>query len=286
MIATRGLLAATTLAALFLPHPAAPQEDEALGSFLAQLADAGRRFEDVGAAVTEGYRKLGPDFPGMGEHWIHPGLVIAGELDPGRPPVIGYTVVDGRRHLISFAYTRVLGPRDALPVGPFPAEAWHDHTGGVDEESLLLSGPATVHPEEDGFRLSMVHVWSVAENPDGMLAQNNWALPFIRGGLPSPEHASSEAARALSLSTDSGIAFYDELLREGVELERSELEIANAAFDDAAQASRRLQERMSQAGQVTRADVLALEEVWDALWERLDREISSRSLRDMAPLRS
>lgn len=266
------------IVALSSPAAASAQDSAPLTSFLQDLSESGRRFEDVRVAVAEGYRKLGPDFPGMGEHWVHPGLVIAGELDPAHPPVIGYTMVHGERRLVSFAYTRVLGPDESPPDAPFPHPAWHDHTGGVDEESLLLSGPMSMDEGGGGFRLSMVHVWLGVENPDGVLAQNNWMLPFLRAGVASPHHASSEAARALSLATRDGMAFYDQLLREGVRLEAGQLDLAMSAFDEAGDSA----EEWS-AGRDP--DPAALEEIWSALWARLDRTMSDASLQTMAPLR-
>lgn len=263
---------------------AGAQDEDALASFVRDLESSTRRFADPSAAIAEGYRKLGPDFPGMGEHWIHPGLVIAGALDPSRPPVIAYTTVGERRALIGFAYTRVLGQNDTPPAGPFPGRAWHDHTGGVDEESLLLSGPASMHAAADGVRLAMVHVWIGVDNPDGTLAQNNWVLPFLRAGLPAPTRTSSRAARALSLSTDAGIAFYAELLRSGVRLEGAELEGALAAFEGAARAARAWYGRRAAATTITGDDVHALELIWAELWEVIARTVSPASLAAMAAL--
>lgn len=261
-------------------------EARELAAFVRSVESGARRFESVDAAIAEGYRKLGPDFPGMGEHWIHPGLVIAGSLDPGRPPVIAYTEVQGGRRLVGFAYTRVLGPEEPPPAAPFPHHAWHDHTGGVDEESLLLSGPASMHAPGSGFRLAMVHVWTGVDNPDGVLAQNNWALPFLRAGLSAPDRNSSAAARALSLSTPTGVAFYEELLRDGVRLEGRDLAAATAAFEAAAVASRAWRERRAAASKVTGGDVEALERIWADLWRALDRTLSPESLEAMVVLGS
>lgn len=278
--------ASAALVMLVVPWTLTAQAAGGLPSFLEELGAAGHRFENLSVAVAEGYRKLGPDFPGMGEHWVNPGLVIAGELDPARPPVLGYTFVDGDRRLVSFAYTRVLGPGEVPPAGPFPAHAWHDHTGGVDEESLLLSGPMSMDGEDNGFRLSMVHVWLGVENPDGVLAQNNWALPYLRAGVPAPERPSSEAARALALSSEEGMAFYEELLREGVGLEGRELDVAVAAFEEAGRESRLRLEDPRTSGGLGETSVDDLEAVWAHLWARLEKTLSSGSVAAMAPLRS
>lgn len=258
-----------------------PAEPEA---FLAAVEMASRRFEHPDSAMAEGYRRLGPDFPGMGEHWIHPSLVIAGALDPERPPVVSYTTVGSEPRLIGVAFTRVLRVGDGPPPGPFPASAWHDHTGGVDEESLLLSGPASMHHSAPGFRLAMVHVWIRVPNPDGVFAQNNWALPFLRAGLVTPERVSSSAARALSLA-GVGEAFYEELLREGVSLRGEALTAALAAFARAGDRSRAWLAASSPAAEVTRDSVDELEAIWSMLWRELDLTVSADARERLAVLR-
>jgi hypothetical protein len=137
----------------------------------------------------------------------------------------------------------------------------------------------SMHAEDGGFRLSMVHVWLGAENPDGVLAQNNWTLPFLKAGMPAPARASSEAARALSLSSDEGMAFYGQLLREGVGLRGEELDLAVATFEESARAARA-------AAATSEVDVRALEAIWTTLWTDLERALSSQSLGAMSPLRS
>ena len=237
------------------------------------------RFSDVSVAIAEGYRKLGPDFPGMGEHWINPTLVIEGVLDPSSPPVLSYTQIGGERELVGFAFTRVLAPGESPPEGPFPAPAWHDHSGGVDEESVLLSGPASTHGTKDGFRLSMVHVWAPLENPDGLLSQNNWALPFLRVGLPVPDRPTISSARALSTHGE-GVAFYHALLEEGLGLGGSDLEIASSAF---AEAGSKVEAWLARReGHPLGAESLAeLEGVWTGLWVRLRRELPPSVFREI-----
>jgi hypothetical protein len=271
---------AATPAQATLPTLGASTTDE-LTAFLAAVEREVGRFERVEAAIAEGYRKLGPDFPGMGEHWIHPGLVISGTPDPARPPVIAYTRFGAERRLVGVAYTTVLGPEDEPPDGPFPPDSWHDHTGGVDEESLLLAGPASMHASEAGFRLAMVHVWIPARNPQGVLAQNNWALPFLRAGLDVPESVSSEAARALSLA-GVGEAFYAQLLREGVGLQGEELRLAMEAFTSGSSSARAWLDRQQlasaeSAGGTHRAAVAELEAVWARVWRDLDSALAGEA---------
>ncbi|NNM32809.1 MAG: hypothetical protein HKO53_07065, partial [Gemmatimonadetes bacterium] len=242
-----------------------------LEGFVSTAVEGVARFADLGVAIEEGYRKLGPDFPGMGEHWINPALVIAGDLDPRRPPVLSYTRVSGERKLVGFAFTRVLAPGESAPDEPFPAAAWHDHSGGVDEESVLLTGPASAHGTLEGFRLSMVHVWAPLGNADGLLSQNNWALPFLRAGLPLPERPTITAARALSTRRE-GLAFYRVLLKEGLGLRDQDLETASSAF---AEAGERADSWVARQGG-TRADAAGIEElerIWTELWEQLRAEL-------------
>jgi hypothetical protein len=252
-------------------------------AFVIQVEELNRRFEDVGVAIAEGYRKIGPDFPGMGEHWIHPSRVIAGTLDPRIPAVLTYAPVGVERQLIGFAYTRVLAPGAGPPELPFPAAAWHDHSGEVDEESLLLSGPASMHPIENGYRLSMVHIWKPLKNQDGILAQNNWALPFLRAGLPIPLRVSSEAARALSLA-GVGMPFYEQLLRDGIGLEEDALQAAMTAFAEGSDSARAWRQRQDQRGKVSTAALEELEAIWGQLWEDLRHRLSDNDFANLAVL--
>jgi len=279
---TPGVLVVAVLAAP--PLPAGAQARAQLDSFLRGVEAASARYVDVDSAVASGYRRLGPDFPGMGEHWIHPGRVIGGALDPERPPVLAYTTVDGRRRLVGFAFTRILGPDEAPPAGPFPVEAWHDHTGGVDEESLLLSGPASAHAAGESFRLSMVHLWIPFENPEGRLAQNNWALPFLRVGIDTPSDMSNEASRALALATESGAGFYEELLRHGVGLRDPDLHAASEAFAAAGLESERWLASVGPGASPTKEQVELLRGIWVALWRRLERTVSPDAFEAMAVL--
>lgn len=249
--------------------------------FLLALRQAVRPYRDRSEAIAAGYRLLGPDFPGMGEHWVHPGLVVAGRVDPERPAVLSYVDVDGSPRLVGVAFTLPLGPDEEPPDRPFPRDAWHDHTGAVDEETLLLNHPASMHHGGAGFRLSMVHVWTELENPAGVLAQNNWVLPFWKRRLPAPEGLSTRAARGLSLEGD-GREFYATLVSRAAELTPGERDAVDGAIGrHAARAAAWLRARRRSSAD---ADLRDLEEIWTSLWAEVREAVRPETWSHLAPL--
>lgn len=238
-----------------------------LEAFVARALDATRPFRDRNEAIRAGYRKLGADFPGMGEHWVNPGLIVRGAVDPARPPVLSYVVIDGEPVLTGLAFTLPLAPDAEPPSEPFGAHAWHDHSGDVDEETLLLNHPASRHGGGSGYRLSMVHVWTDLENPDGLLAQNNWRLPWLRVGVEPPAGADREAARGVSLGF-SGRDFYAELLEAAAPGmgpgEKAEVE---EALDRWAGRVETLVEEARAPG--AGPDAAAFREAWRGFWEEV-----------------
>ena len=102
---------ASALGLLAVPAATLAQEPT-LADFAAEATGEAERFADLGVAIAEGYRKLGAGLPGHGGALDQtPTLVIRGELDPARPPVLAYALVGSERKLVGFAYTHVLGPR-------------------------------------------------------------------------------------------------------------------------------------------------------------------------------
>src|SRR5881409_88482 len=206
MIVTLALLAA-------LQAPA----DSALADFVARARAGTEALRDPQAARLAGYHPVGPDFPGMGRHWIHTSLILRTTPDPAQPPVLEYAEIDGTPTLVGVAYA-VLVNGDTVPASlPVPAAAWHFHQGTVDEESFLRShaGAGHVMPGP-GPRLAVVHAWIWLDNPDGVLATDNWALPYARLGLRVPSHGSRAAARALALASGDGGRLYLEALIHAV----------------------------------------------------------------------
>ena len=77
--------------------------DPAVAKFV-ELARAGTfQYMDRSLAIADGYRLIGTDFPGMGEHWVNPGLIMKGDFDPAHPQVLCYTTVNGEATLTSVA---------------------------------------------------------------------------------------------------------------------------------------------------------------------------------------
>jgi hypothetical protein len=208
-----------TLAALLLVATAAGQSPD----FVAQARAGTARYRDVEVARAAGYRPVGPDFPGMGRHWVHPALILRDTLDPAAPPILEYAEIAGRPTLVGVAYAMLVRggtPPPPPPLGlPVPPAAWHFHQGTVEEESFLRSHAGVVHVvpgEENAPRIAVLHAWIWLENPDGLLATDNWALPYARLGYRMPPGAPREAARALALAAgggDGGRNYVEALLR-------------------------------------------------------------------------
>jgi hypothetical protein len=171
-----------------------------MSAFVERARAATARYQDRAAAIADGYRLIGDDFPGMGEHWIQIGLVFDGVYDPARPEVLTYVTLDGAPRLLGLAYALPLLDGEEPPEEPAGRMAWHAHRGTVDEETFVPHHDHSDHGNH-GPRLAMVHAWVWLENPEGLFAADNWAIPFLRLGLEAPSQAAPAAGKALSLLT-------------------------------------------------------------------------------------
>jgi len=171
--------------------------------FIAGARAGTASYRDPQVARAAGYRPVGPDFPGMGRHWIHPALILRDTLDPAAPPILEYAEIEGRPTLVGVAYAKLV--HDATPPAglPVPAAAWHFHQGTVEEESFLRSHAGLVHGAPARTReprIAVLHAWIWLENPGGLLATDNWALPYARLGYRMPAGASHDAGHAVALA--------------------------------------------------------------------------------------
>jgi len=249
--------------------------DSALAAFVARARAGTEALRDPEAARAAGYRPVGPDFPGMGRHWIHTALILRSTPDPAQPPVLEFAELNGTPTLVGVAYA-VLVTGDSPPASlPVPAKAWHFHQGTVDEESFLRNHAGAGHPTGPGPRLAVVHAWIWLDNPAGLFATDNWALPYARLGLSVPLHVSRAAARALALAAGGGGRLYLEALLHAVGQPSAEEMKTMVAVVSRHQAMARAQAQ----------NVQQLEACWSALWNEVKTGVRPEVWKRLEPLR-
>ncbi len=222
----------TTLALLVASPTAAAQRDSATAAFLTRARAATAKYHDRAAAIADGYRAMGPETPAMGQHWLQPSLLVADRLDPAAPPILEYATVEGRPVLVGVAFALPLADGESAPDTPVPASMWHAHGGTVSAE-IVGSSHAGMGTQM-GERVAVLHAWVWTPNPAGPFEAQNWALPFLRAGLPAPPGAPLAAAEALALGT-GGVGFFAAECRARLRPDPSEaatLEAVLTAFAD------------------------------------------------------
>ncbi len=234
-----------------------PHMDAAIDSLLGIARKASEAFSDRSAAISAGYRRVGMDFPSMGEHWVNPALVLEERFDVARPAILTYTVVQGRPALLGVVYAIPLAPGVEPPADFGPDAAWHEHNGSVEEESLLPEHHS-MPSSTSGTRLAILHAWVRASNPEGVFAAENWALPFLRVGLDVPFGFPKGAARAVSLLS-GGERYYRELAGESAN------GAVSTALERCADVTRRVVSRAQARGQALGpSDLEELDGAWSA----------------------
>jgi hypothetical protein len=223
---------------------------------------AAEKYQDRSKAIRDGYRPIGRDFPAMGEHWIRITLVFDGVVDPTRPEVLNYVLVDGRPKLVGLGFAAPLLAGELAPEAPAGRDAWHDHSRTIEDETVLPhTDPVHAHHGEGpGPRLAMLHTWLWAPNPDGVFAADNWGLAYVRLGLAVPATSPPGAAKALSLLT-GGVTFFAEQF--AAELRAVPLD--RASIDKALQDARTKVEavvRSRQGSELSVRELSALDDVW------------------------
>lgn len=257
-------------------HAAPPPLSDAQKAHAAATAERIRavteRYHDLGAAIGAGYRLVGPDFPGMGEHWVHAQYLLQRELSVERPAILSYLRIDGEPVLTGVAYATPVQRGEDPPEFILPG-LWHFHSGTVDEETLLLNPRSMHHGAGDQPRLAMFHAWVWTENPAGLFAQDNWALPFLRLGLPVPDDPLPQAGKALFLASD-GVDYYARLIDVAGAPDESDRAAVRAVLERSHVRLRPLLERMRTADAVTDRDQAELAALWSALWEGIEQAVS------------
>jgi hypothetical protein len=235
--------------------------DAEMSAFLAAARAGSERYRDRETAIAAGYKRLGMDFPSMGEHWVHSGKVLSGKFDPADPPMLTYAMIRGRVELLGVVYAVPLSPDGEPPRLPGGIDRWHEHNGTVDEESMLPEHHSHGGARENGTRLAILHLWCWLPNPDGAFAADNWVLPYVRLGIKPPGQTSVPAARALSLLS-GGDQFYSSLLRDASpdgQLTASQ----DAALRGAVAAVNVIASGLRGDAEPSQSDVGGLERVWE-----------------------
>jgi hypothetical protein len=254
-------------------HAAAPVAGaDSIARFLQAARTATERYHDRHAAVADGYAQVGPDFPGMGEHWINLVMVFARGFDARHPAVLEYATVGGRPVLVGVAYALPLLANEMAPDFP-SVDSWHGHLGTVDEEAQLLGQLAEGHGAATGARLAMLHAWVWLENPAGLWVADNWALPFVRAGLPPPADAGATAGRAMSL-VSGGDRYFTALIEAKVRASSADSTVIRESVSTAARAVRDIFDAHL-AGPVAADELSALRTIWRAMWASMERGVSA-----------
>jgi hypothetical protein len=242
---------------------AGPGLAQDVSTFLERARTGTAKYQDQSAAILDGYRRIGRDFPAMGEHWIRIGLLFDGHIEPERPEFLTYVVVSGTPKLLGAAYALPLLPGEQPPDLPAGSDAWHDHFKTIEDETLLPHHqlPGSVG---DRARLAMLHVWIWSTNPDGTFAADNWAIPYLRLGMAPPTNAPRSAALALSL-LNGGDEFYAASIDASMSLDPEQQGAIKSAFARA---------RSAVAG-------TALQEQWSDIWEELVKSIEASVGKDV-----
>lgn len=242
-------------------------DSSALAAFVAAAREGTLRYRDRSDAVRAGFRRLGPDFPGMGEHWINLSRVFDESFDPARPSMLSYATIDGVPTLIGVVYARPLLAGEQPPDTPAGRGAWHDHSLTVEEEALALAHVPHAHDGEAPARIALMHAWVWLENPGGTFASDNWALPFARLGRPLLGPVSPAAAKAASLLTggDAHLLWVLDRLARPDSAERLAIESVMGAYRQKARSA--LPPATGKA--VSPTEVLALEQAWAAMWAEI-----------------
>lgn len=270
-----------------LPLPATPGGS---APFLESARAGSARYRSADAAIADGFKRVGTEFPFMGEHWVNLPRVLENSFDASRPSVLIYVNSVKGRELAGVGYTALLAAGEKPPVSPAPESAWHEHNGSVIEESLPglhqddghegghktghESGQSGGHKSDnggtpDGLRLAVMHAWVWTENPAGPFVTDNAALPFARAGIPR-RAMSAALLRGLTLAQDSA-GYYFQTLRTALRTSESE--------------DPRLARAIADARAAAASDDAALERAWSALWSAIDRELPARRA-ELARVRS
>ena len=275
MIVTRiscgGILVLLLHAIAGCGHPA--REGGGAAAFVSAARTATTRYASQEAAIADGFRRVGGDFPAMGEHWVNLAQVMADTFAAAKPSVLTYIRVAGKPRLAGVGYTKLLARGQSLPDFA-PAEGhWHEHNGSIVEESFRVHDES---PSIDGApHLAILHAWIWTPNPDGLFVTDNWALPFVRLRLSMPNVNDPDASRAAALMTNA--EYYREALAAELMPTGDEQQRLDAVIDRYARRADSAIAPAVKRGYLTEIDRDALGRLWPAFWASLSSAAPARA---------
>jgi len=245
-----------------------------LDNFMSAARAGTQRYQSPARAAADGFRRVGTEFPFMGEHWVNLARVLENRFDAASPSVLTYVTGPRGPVLAGVGYGALLRPGESVPAGPAPASAWHEHSGAIADESLPVHGPGASHhggnaagASTDSLRFMVLHAWVWTENPDGMFVTDNKALPLTRLGARAV--LAADALRGLTLAQDSA-GYYVEMLRTSLRASETESRVLEGI----------VAERRALARRGVRTDALdtaLLRDAWAGLWRELERALPAHS---------
>jgi hypothetical protein len=251
-----------------------------LDSVALVAARASLRYATRADAIVDGYRRIGGDFPGMGEHWVNPVRIQSHDrLDAEHPSFLTYATIDGAPKLLGLGFLVSTG-QDTVDVDlPGWPREWHEHSGELSAES---GARTTAAARAVPTRIWVLHIWTVLENPEGQYAPDNWRLPFLRAGVGAPPGVDANAGRAFSLTVGG-----DEFLRRTLTDMRLRTEGDDgtaASVDHAIALARTKASTIASAARAGMpADLVALRTLWSELGVSLQRLLGTDVTPVLAP---
>jgi len=168
----------------------------AASAFVAELKTNTAKYEDIRAAMADGYAQITPDLAGIAAHFIRGDYQRDGrELDPAYPEVLLYSKrLDGEWRLVGVMFL-------AEKVGDTPPsyfgglDVWHNHTNLCFTAGAAVRTTANAAECRGGVFVAQtawqMHVW-VRDDAPGIFAHDY--APIAPGAFPG---ASQPAAQDL-----------------------------------------------------------------------------------------
>jgi hypothetical protein len=178
--------------------PVTGEQLAAAAEFVAALKQHTARYEDVRAAIADGYAQITPDLPGIAAHFIRGNYQRDGrEMDPEHPEVLLYTKrLDGEWRLVGAMFLAERMTED--PPSYFgPLDAWHYHSNLCFTAGAAVQEVASQADCRNGAFVArtawQLHVWT-APGGNGIFAHDY--APISPGAFPG---ASRPAAAELQV---------------------------------------------------------------------------------------